>query len=321
MNRRRSGPGFTLIELLVVIAIIAILIGLLLPAVQKVREAAARTKCANNLKQQGLALHNFHDAKGRFPHGMLYSGTNGTDPKSGLPLIRELFPYFETNERFDERQNPAMLVCPSDPRGNITYGGNMGLGLWGLTWYVPLDKNQDGDGQGPFGKPPITTLISKLTTNDPMTNKLVYQEPRKVVTIDMIKDGTSNTICMGERPPNHDLFWGWWDFPTYDDTRSPVWTTTLHYGSSGPDSGDKACPSPAGLSQATVPWRCYFNAISSFHQGGAFILFDDGSVRFATEKVNSVIPGINTRIIEALVTIGAPGGGIGSGGERIPDEY
>jgi prepilin-type N-terminal cleavage/methylation domain-containing protein/prepilin-type processing-associated H-X9-DG protein len=199
MSTRR---GFTLIELLVVIAIIAVLIGLLLPAVQKVREAAARMTCKNNLKQLGLALHNYHDRNNAFPPGYLSGVTSGgVDTGPGWGWGAFLLPDVEQDNlyrtiRFDRDirdtlnaaprvQGLAVFRCPSDQRidtfSPVDAGGN------------PVTTVAHGNYVAVFGS-------NEIEDNPGLGNGMFYRNSR--IRFADLTDGTSHTLAVGERSSN-----------------------------------------------------------------------------------------------------------------------
>ena len=266
--------AFTLIELLVVIAIIAVLMGLLLPAVQKVRESAARLSCSNNLKQLGLALHSFHDEAGKFP-----AYGRGKDT-----WIGKICPYVEQEAMIDSSgyagQTFSVLNCPIDPRNLRDPYEDSFFGKRGLTSYLGVTGYSYND---------RTTGDTGLIAVYPSTSR---------VTLSKVRDGASNTLMLGERPPQSTLWLGWWTYPGWD---SHLWV----YGNVrwyGTDTDGTPCPSPALYGKGDLNNRCDVNHFWSFHHGGANWCLGDGSVRFISYTVNPhVILGMGTRNGNELV--------------------
>jgi prepilin-type N-terminal cleavage/methylation domain-containing protein/prepilin-type processing-associated H-X9-DG protein len=196
--------GFTLIELLVVIAIIAVLIGLLLPAVQKVREAASRMSCQNNLKQLGLAMHNYHDAIGAFP----YLRSGGGQNRHTWALL--LLPYIEQDNTFRVYQTPLPGVNMTDGFNNHTSTDPQIVAARTAQVKILLCPSRRGTpslspvttGSTVLGMPSDYAACSGDTTNVPSTGtfEAVNTDHMKaLIRIADIDDGTSNTFMIGEK--------------------------------------------------------------------------------------------------------------------------
>ncbi len=277
--------GFSLIELLVVIAIIAVLIGLLLPAVQKVREAAARLKCQNNLKQIGLALHNYHDTNGSFPQA--YNRAAPFDPGPDNRTLRSwaslILPFIEQGnlERlgvaiYQEKPVP-LYQCPSYPRADAVANFE-GIGFGGLTSYLAVDGSSYGFDMaypGYVGVKRDSVLYGSSHTR-----------------LDEVTDGTSNTVMIGERPPAPSLTWGWWTYFMFDASLA---AQNLNVVTDNGYQDTWKCPYPAVYSADSVNSPCGINHFWSVHSGGAYFLFADGSVHFLTYGGSLLLPRLATR--------------------------
>jgi prepilin-type N-terminal cleavage/methylation domain-containing protein/prepilin-type processing-associated H-X9-DG protein len=268
---RRRG-GFTLIELLVVIAIIAILIGLLLPAVQKVREAAARTKCQNNLKQIALGLHNYHSAYQKFPPG--WKGNPG--PSWGWSTY--LLPYVE-------QQNLYNLLSPDTVTMTTVFQNNVPALQTQLSVFrCPSDDGPDPNNNRKFTVVVPGQSIAIGTSNYPGNggndgDTGLFQQDTQIKIGD-VTDGTSNTIAVGERKSADGAFAALWAGLSQVSGE----TDGGPGGAQGAVRGYTYYRMPDGATDTGVTWPDL--AFSSRHTGGANFAFCDGSVHFLSNTIN-----------------------------------
>jgi prepilin-type N-terminal cleavage/methylation domain-containing protein/prepilin-type processing-associated H-X9-DG protein len=285
-------PAFTLVELLVVIAIVAVLLALLLPAVQKVRAAANRAHCANNLKQLALAAHQYHDAHHSFPPGF-FRAPGHMREVTVFTLFVSLLPNIEQDnlarrwdyQRYGNNRGPyptapaaqviAVYICPADalPRPAIF-------------------RNEPSDPPDHWGLTSYGGNAGIRSTGWPTSDGVFYEG--SAVRLADITDGACNTLLFGERDhfdPNYDRLCprdpigsnGWWAYPgTSDVTLSAAVAINFLV--------------PASALDCTKVKADRLSAFGSRHPGGANFALADGSVRFLSTATSvTVLRYLSTR--------------------------
>lgn len=308
-NRSSRSKGFTLIELLVVIAIIAILIALLLPAVQQAREAARRTQCKNNLKQLGLALHNYHDTFNIFPiqAGLANIGTDVAHPRPNQPwtggrhrkgsMLVQLLPYIEQANLYNQipfandvdawffnvangvrTQNIPAFLCPSDTisvnrdRAHANYMASMGhQRMSDRSGWCANQWPGNTLGTGANAGHGTSINIAQISG--------IFARGAAAAKMRDITDGTTNTILMAESRPD------------CNDHGAQGWFSsngTFMLATTAPINFNTCRNKPGYMPRTCNDWSSWQTSggIKSLHTGGAQALMCDGSVHFLSENMD-----------------------------------
>jgi prepilin-type N-terminal cleavage/methylation domain-containing protein/prepilin-type processing-associated H-X9-DG protein len=274
-QRRRW--GFTLIELLVVIAIIAVLIALLVPAVQKVREAAARADCQNNIKQLGLGVQNFHDTFKVLPPGMV----TGPNLKVGVTTL--ILPYIE--------QAPLATQLAANTGNTTNYNNLIKTTL--KVYQCSSDPTAPGGltpmRQGFAGTNYLANLaVLRLSSNDLRSG---------IAMVPAYQDGTSNTILWAEHmlncytgtaPCGSGCTYPTWGSHFYGGFSNPWWDSPVFNRTSQYSGGERVGADVAQVFQvAPQPGSCVYQTTHTFHTGGMNVGLGDGSVRFVASGIST----------------------------------
>lgn len=296
MTTRQKKTGFTLIELLVVIAIIAILIALLLPAVQQAREAARRSQCKNNMKQIGLALHNYHDTFRILPMGVQarwgQSWTWSILPQMEQAPLFDLMPkpnsdsgwWGGTDARslalIDIVRTPVpVFYCPSQPGGPTESRNINGLTGRAMNTYLASAGNAQTDNNGATGMDQSDGMFHAVLQPTAAGNSA---GPGKAFRFRDCVDGLSSTVFVGEAEYNLDANQG-----------CDICDRYLFYhmnadSGTGSDFSEALGSTFFGINNDATNNTEREIAFGSFHTGGANILFGDGTVKFVSENIDLV---------------------------------
>ncbi|GAB4142578.1 MAG: DUF1559 domain-containing protein [Planctomycetaceae bacterium] len=274
--------GFTLIELLVVIAIIAILIALLLPAVQQAREAARRAQNRNNLKQIGIALHNYHETAKTFPPGWIgvTAGQSDVEGVSGFGWAAHILPMLEQENITSRIDFSSSILSPSNSLAREMYlpvfrnPSDTGPERWTITREsdgAPLASLAMSNYIGNFGTTELEDCEGLSPGLSCQGNGIFFHNSN--VRIRDIKDGTSNTFLVGERRTRLDV--------------DPQWLST--WVGAVPE-GEEAFARILGVADHNPNSPVgHLDDFSSPHTGGVFFLFADGRVRFISENISHAV--------------------------------